>query len=320
MHNSIITITLTAALENPAVIILIIGLVFSVLFLLTGFFTVSQQTAKIVERFGKFKKIATSGLNWRIPLVDRVASTMNLRIQQLDIDVETKTKDNVFVKTIVSIQYQVMPKKIHQAYYKLNNPKGQITSYVFDVVRARIPNLDLDDVFEKKSELANAVRQELSDAMSDLGYEIVKTLVTDIDPDAEVKRSMNSINAARRDREAMQEKAEADRIVIVKRAEAEAESKKLQGQGIADQRLAIMKGLKDSVEEFIEAVPGSDAQGVIDLINVTNYLDVLKDIGKTSNTIMLPHNPKGVHDIESKVRDAMLSAGAVPEFSGVNVN
>ncbi|MCM8538327.1 MAG: SPFH domain-containing protein [Lentisphaeraceae bacterium] len=291
--------------------VVIFGIVVLIIIVAMGIFTVSQQTAKIVERFGKFNRIATSGLNIRIPFVDRVATTMNLRIQQLDIDVETKTKDNVFVKTIVSIQYQVMPAKIHEAYYKLNNPTGQITSYVFDVVRARIPNLVLDDVFEKKSELAVAVRQELSDAMSDLGYEIVKTLVTDIEPDAEVKRSMNSINAARRDREAMQEKAEADRIVIVKRAEAEAESKKLQGQGIADQRLAIMKGLKDSVEEFIEAVPGADAQSVIDLINVTNYLDVLKDIGKTSNTIMLPHNPKGIHDIESSVRDAMLSAGAV---------
>ena len=215
----------------------IMGGMFLGVICLFGLFTVNQQSAKIVERFGKFNKISTSGLNFRIPFIDRIATTMNLRIQQLDIDVETKSKDNVFVKTVVSIQYQVMPSKVHEAYYKLNNPSGQITSYVFDVVRARIPQLDLDDVFEKKSELAVAVRQELSEAMNELGYEIVKTLVTDIDPDAEVKRSMNSINAARRDREAMQEKAEADRIVIVKRAEAEAESKKLQGQGIADQRL-----------------------------------------------------------------------------------
>lgn len=307
-------------MENPVIIFSILGSIFFIILLLFGLFTVSQQTAKIVERFGKFNKIATSGLNFKIPFVDRIATTMNLRIQQLDIEVETKTQDNVFVKTIVSIQYQVMPTKIHEAYYKLNNPRGQITSYVFDVVRARIPNLILDDVFEKKSELAVAVREELSDAMNTLGYEIVKTLVTDIDPDAEVKRSMNSINAARRDREAMQEKAEAERIVIVKKAEAEAESKKLQGQGIADQRLAIMKGLKDSVEEFIEAVPGADAQSVIDLINVTNYLDVLKEIGKTSNTIMLPHNPKGVHDIENKVRDAMLSAGAVPGLENASLN
>ena len=307
-------------MDDPIIILTIFGSIFFIILLLSGLFTVSQQTAKIVERFGKFNKIATSGLNFKIPFIDRIATTMNLRIQQLDIEVETKTQDNVFVKTIVSIQYQVMPTKIHEAYYKLNNPRGQITSYVFDVVRARIPNLILDDVFEKKSELAVAVREELSDAMNTLGYEIVKTLVTDIDPDAEVKRSMNSINAARRDREAMQEKAEAERIVIVKKAEAEAESKKLQGQGIADQRLAIMKGLKDSVEEFIEAVPGADAQSVIDLINVTNYLDVLKDIGKTSNTIMLPHNPKGVHDIENKVRDAMLSAGAVPSMESTCLN
>ena len=274
------------------------------------FFTVSQKTAKIVERFGKFNKVTQSGLNFKIPLIDKVVTTMNLKIQQLDIEVETKTKDNVFVKTVVSIQYEVIGDKIREAYYMLDNPRGQITSYVFDVVRARIPKMELDNVFENKDELADAVKKELSEAMENLGYRIVKTLVTDIDPDAVVKKSMNSIDAARRDKKAVQEKAEAEKIKIVKKAEAEAESKHLQGEGIANQRLAIMKGLKESVEEFIEAVPGASAQSVIDLINVTNYLDVMKEIGKTSNTIMLPHNPHAIQDIETQVRTAMLSSDA----------
>lgn len=282
------------------------------LMLLYGiFFTVKQKTAKIIERFGKFNKVANSGLNFKIPIIDKVVSTLNLKIQQLDIEVETKTKDNVFVKTIVSIQYEVIGDKIREAYYTLDNPRGQITSYVFDVVRARIPKMDLDDVFENKDDLADAVKKELSEAMQDLGYRIVKTLVTDIDPDAVVKKSMNSIDAARRDKKAVQEKAEAEKIQIVKKAEAEAESKKLQGEGIANQRLAIMKGLKESVEEFIQAVPGASAQSVIDLINVTNYLDVMKEIGRTSNTIMLPHNPHSIQDIESQVRNAFLSSEAV---------
>ena len=192
----------------------------------------------------------------------------------------------------------------------LDNPKGQITSYVFDVVRARIPKMELDNVFENKDDLADAVKKELSEAMESLGYRIVKTLVTDIDPDAVVKKSMNSIDAARRDKKAVQEKAEAEKIKIVKKAEAEAASKHLQGEGIANQRLAIMKGLKESVEEFIEAVPGATAQSVIDLINVTNYLDVMKEIGKKSNTIMLPHNPHAIQDIESNFRNAILSSDA----------
>lgn len=293
------------------IVIIIFVSVLIIVFFLSGLFTVSQGSAKIVERFGKFIKVSSAGLNFKIPLIDRIITTMNLKIQQLDIEVETKTKDNVFVQTVVSIQYEVREDKIREAYYKLDNPRGQITSYVFDVVRARIPKMELDSVFENKDDLADAVKKELSDAMENLGYRIVKTLVTDIDPDAVVKKSMNSIDAARRNRKAVQENAEADKIQIVKKAEAEAESKHLQGEGIANQRLAIMKGLKESVEEFIEAVPGATAQSVIDLINVTNYLDVMKEIGKTSNTIMLPHNPHAIQDIESSVRTAMISSEAV---------
>lgn len=296
--------------QEQTILIIVGGVLLLIAFLCCSLFTVSQKTAKIIERFGKFKKVCRAGLNFKIPIIDNIITTLNLKIQQLDIEVETKTKDNVFVQTVVSIQYEVRDDKIQEAYYTLDNPRGQITSYVFDVVRARIPKMELDNVFENKDDLADAVKKELSDAMENLGYRIVKTLVTDIDPDAVVKKSMNSIDAARRNKRAVQEDAEAEKIQIVKKAEAEAESKHLQGEGIANQRLAIMKGLKESVEEFIDAVPGSTAQSVIDLINVTNYLDVMKEIGKTSNTIMLPHNPHAIQDIESSVRTAMLSSDA----------
>ena len=231
-----------------AVAIIIIAIF---VFLLFGFFIVTQQTAAIVERFGKFKRVANAGLNWRIPLIDRVAGRLSLRVRQLDVRVETKTKDNVFLFVIVSVQYYVIPEKIVDAFYKLQNPEAQITSYVYDVVRARVPGIKLDDVFETKDDIAQAVKLELEQIMDDFGYGIVKTLVTDIDPDANVKASMNQLNAAQRQRVAAVEEAEAEKIRVVKAAEAEAESKALQGKGIADQRTAIVRGLEESVSQCL---------------------------------------------------------------------
>lgn len=278
-----------------------------------GFFTVSQQTAAIVERFGRFKRVATAGLSWRIPLIDRIAGRISLRVRQLDVRVETKTKDNVFVFVIVSVQYYVIPEKIVDAFYKLQNTEGQITSYVYDVVRARVPNITLDNVFETKDDIAQAVKMELEQIMDDFGYGIVKALVTDIDPDAKVKASMNEINASQRLRVAAVEQAEADKIRVVKAAEAEAESKALQGKGIADQRTAIVDGLRESVTEFQSGVEGTSAQDVMNLVLMTQYFDTLKDVGlsSNSNTIMIPHSPSGMNDISEQLRNAMITANEV---------
>lgn len=289
-------------------------------FFLFGFFTVSQQTAAIVERFGKFKRVAGAGLNWRIPLIDRIAGRISLRVRQLDVRVETKTKDNVFVFVVVSVQFFVIPEKVVDAFYKLQDPEGQITSFVFDVVRARVPGIKLDQVFETKDEIAQAVKKELEQIMDDFGYGIVKTLVTDIDPDGKVKASMNEINAAQRLRVAAVEQAEADKIRVVKAAEAEAESKALQGKGIADQRTAIVNGLQESVTDFQSSVQGTSAHDVMNLVLMTQYFDTLKDVGlsSNSNTIMIPHSPSGMNDISNQLRDAMIQANEVSKKTPKN--
>jgi regulator of protease activity HflC (stomatin/prohibitin superfamily) len=292
--------------------------ILAIIFVMSGLFTVRQQTAAIVERFGKFKRTAGAGLNFKIPLIDRIAGRMSLRVQQLDVRVETKTKDNVFVFVIVSVQYFVIPEKVTDAFYRLQNAEAQITSFVFDVVRARVPSILLDQVFETKDEIAQAVKMELEQIMDDFGYGIVKTLVTDIDPDAKVKASMNEINAAQRLRVAAVEQAEADKIRVVKAAEAEAESKALQGKGIADQRTAIVNGLKQSVAQFQSDVAGTSAQDVMNLVLMTQYFDTLKDVGlsSNSNTILIPHSPAGMNDISDQLRQAMITANEVTKASG----
>ena len=298
-------------------IFLLLFFITIIILVLLGFFTVQQQTAAIIERFGKFTRIASAGLNIKIPFIDRVAGRISLRVRQLDVRVETKTKDNVFVFVIVSVQYYVLPDKIVDAFYKLQNTEAQITSYVYDVVRARVPSIILDDVFETKDDIAQAVKLELEQIMDDFGYGIVKALVTDIDPDAKVKESMNQINAAQRQRVAAVEQAEADKIRVVKAAEAEAESKALQGKGIADQRTAIVKGLEESVSEFKQSIDGTSSQDVMNLVLMTQYFDTLKDVGlgSNSNTILIPHSPSGMNDISDQLRNAMIQANEVDKKS-----
>lgn len=278
--------------------------------LVTGMFTVNQQSAAVVQRFGKFQTIASPGLNFKVPLVDTIASRVNLRVRQLDVDVETKTEDNVFVKVVVAVQYYVLPDKVYDAFYKLADPATQITAFVFDVVRARVPQMKLDDVFERKDEVAIAVKGELTQVMDDFGYGIVKALVTDIDPDHKVKDAMNEINAAQRLRVAATEKGEAERILKVKSAEAEAQSKALQGKGIADQRKAIVDGLRESVDEFQRSVPGATPQDVMNLVLMTQYFDTLKELGAASrtNTILLPHSPGALTDLAHQMRTALMTA------------
>ncbi len=297
----------------PIVYLIVVGVIFIISLLARMVFIVRHQTSAVVERFGRFSRVSNSGLHWKIPLIERIAGRLSLRIQQLDVKVETKTKDNVFVNVIVSVQYMVIPQKVFDAFYKLQQPEAQITSYVYDVVRARVPGIELDSVFETKDNIAQAVRVELAQIMDDFGYGIIKALVTDIDPDANVKASMNQINAAQRLRLAAVEEAEADKIRVVKAAEGEAESKALQGKGIADQRLAIVEGLRESVTDFQDNVPGTTAQDVMNLVLMTQYFDTLKDIGLSSrtNTILIPHSPGGMTQVADQLREAMITAEAV---------
>ena len=255
-------------------------------------FIVKQQTAAIIETFGRFSNIRQSGFQLKVPVVQRIAGRMSLKIQQLDVIIETKTLDDVFVKLKVSVQFKVIKEKVYEAFYKLDYPHDQITSYVFDVVRAEVPKMKLDDVFVKKDDIAIAVKSELNDAMMEYGYDIIKTLVTDIDPDAQVKAAMNRINAADREKTAAQYEGDAARILIVEKAKAEAESKRLQGQGIADQRREIARGLEESVEVLNKV--GINSQEASALIVVTQHYDTLQSIGQetNSNLILLPNSPQ----------------------------
>src|SRR6056300_949433 len=284
-----------------------------VLVLLTGLFVVKQQTAAIVERFGRFLAIRQSGLHFKIPFIDRIAGRISLKILQLDVIVETKTKDDVFVKLKVSVQYKVVQEKVYDAFYKLDYPQDQITSYVFDVVRAVVPKMKLDDVFEKKDDIANAVKGELNDAMINYGYDIIKALVTDIDPDAEVKAAMNRINAAERKKVAAQYDGDAERILIVEKAKAEAESKRLQGQGIADQRREIARGLEESVD-VLNGV-GINSQEASALIVVTQHYDTLQSIGEetNSNLILLPNSPQAGSEMLNNMVASFTASNQIGE-------
>lgn len=273
---------------------------------------VEQQTSAVIERFGKFSRVLASGLHFKIPFIETVAGRVNLRVQQLDVDVETKTKDNVFLHAVVAVQYMVISSGVYDAFYRLDRPTVQITAYVFDVVRARVPTMELDDVFERKDEIAIAVKAELADQMEEFGFQILQALVTDIDPDAKVKASMNEINAARRLRYAAEEQGNADKILKVKAAEAEAESKALQGKGIAEQRKAIIDGLRESVDEFQQAIGGTSPEAIMQLVLMTQHYDTMKDIGaqSRSNTIFVTYTPGGMSDLADQMRNALLQANA----------
>ncbi len=271
------------------------------LLLFASFFVVKQQSAAIIERFGKFLSVRQAGLQMKIPVIDKVAGRVTLKIQQLDVLVETKTKDDVFVRLKVSVQYLILKDKVYDAFYRLENSHDQITSYVFDTIRAEVPKMKLDDVFERKDDIAIAIKRELSTAMEEYGYGIIKALVTDIDPAQEVKIAMNRINAAEREKVAAQYEGDADRIKIVEKAKAEAESKRLQGQGIADQRREIAKGLEDSVEVLNKA--GINAQEASALIVITQHYDTLQNMGENaaSNLIMLPNAPSTASDMMTQL-------------------
>ena len=286
-----------------------------ILILLSGLFIVKQQTAAVVERFGKFNSIRHAGLNFKVPIVDRIAGRINLKIQQLDVIVETKTKDDVFVHLKISVQFQVQQEHVYNAFYKLQNPHEQITAFIFDTVRAEVPKMILDDVFVKKEEIALAIQRELKDAMLNYGYDIIKALVTDIDPDEKVKVAMNRINAAQREKVAAQYEGDAQRILIVERAKAEAESKRLQGKGIADQRREIAKGLEESVKVLDRA--GINSQEASALIVITQHYDTLQSVGSetNSNLILLPNSPNAASNLLNDMVTSLVAANKINETS-----
>jgi regulator of protease activity HflC (stomatin/prohibitin superfamily) len=297
---------------DPIFLILLGALALIALFLILGsFFTVNTAQVAVVTRFGKFLRIAQPGLNWKVPFFDTVAGNVSLRVNQISLTMETKTKDNVFVTIPISVQNRVRPEKVYDAFYKLSDPTQQIQSYVEQVILGHVPGMTLDEVFASQSSIAAAVKQELDADMATFGFEIVNVLVTDIVPDAKVKSAMNDINAAQREQVAANARGEAEKILVVKKAEAEAESKALQGQGIANQRKAIIEGLQTSVEQFQKTVEGASAKEVMQLVLVTQYFDTLKSIGESdkTSTLFLAHTPGAVKDVSDQLMESMLVAG-----------
>src|SRR5450631_2023703 len=291
------------------IFLVIVGII-ALSLILGSFFTVSTSQVAVITRFGKFLRVADPGLNWKRPFVDSVAGYVSLRVNQITLTMETKTRDNVFVTIPISVQNRVRPEKVYDAYYKLADPEAQIKSYVEQVILGHVPGMTLDEVFASQSSIAAAVKQELDADMALFGYEIVNVLVTDIIPDAKVKSAMNDINAAQREQVAANARGEAEKILVVKKAEAEAESKALQGQGIANQRKAIIEGLQTSVEQFQKAVEGATSKEVMQLVLVTQYFDTLKSIGESdkTNTLFLSHSPGAVKEVSDQILDAMLVA------------
>ncbi|HEO5892241.1 TPA: SPFH domain-containing protein [Streptococcus agalactiae] len=290
-----------------SLIILTVILVLVIVLLITSLYVVKQQTVAIIERFGKYQKTATSGIHIRVPLgIDKIAARVQLRLLQSEIIVETKTKDNVFVTLNIATQYRVNENNVTDAYYKLIKPEAQIKSYIEDALRSSVPKLTLDELFEKKDEIALEVQHQVAEEMSTYGYIIVKTLITKVEPDAEVKQSMNEINAAQRKRVAAQELANADKIKIVTAAEAEAEKDRLHGVGIAQQRKAIVDGLADSIQELKYANVTLTEEQIMSILLTNQYLDTLNTFAINGNqTIFLPNNPEGVEDIRTQVLSAL---------------
>ena len=292
---------------QAALLFLLISFLILMGILISMLYVVRQQSVAIVERFGRYQKIATSGIHMRLPFgIDKIAARIQLRLLQSEIVVETKTKDNVFVMMTVATQYRVNEQNVTDAYYKLMRPEAQIKSYIEDALRSSVPKLTLDELFEKKDEIALEVQHQVAEEMTTYGYIIVKTLITKVEPDAEVKQSMNEINAAQRKRVAAQELAEADKIKIVTAAEAEAEKDRLHGVGIAQQRKAIVDGLAESIAELKEANVGMSEEQIMSILLTNQYLDTLNTFAvKGNQTLFLPNNPNGVDDIRTQILSAL---------------
>jgi regulator of protease activity HflC (stomatin/prohibitin superfamily) len=289
----------------------IIYVIIALMLLKGTIYMVKQQTAVVIERLGKFHKVSRPGLQFKIPLIDSIAGNINLKVRELPVEVETKTKDDVFVKIIVSVQFFVVNsiEGIEDSFYKLNNPERQIQSYVFDSIRSEVPKMELDSVFAEKDKIAIAVKNELSETMQQFGFDFIKALVTDIDPDSKVKHAMNEINAAKRMKEAAKEEAAAAKIRVIAAAEADAESKRLAGEGIALQRIAIANGLKESVAEVKLAMEDHvTSQDVMNMLFMTQHYETVAKLSENNtSTIFMPYSPDNVGDLQMQIQSSLLA-------------
>jgi regulator of protease activity HflC (stomatin/prohibitin superfamily) len=295
---------------------IVLGTLVAIVLIILAIFSVRQQTFAVIERWGKFNRVVGPGLHAKVPIMDKVAGRVSIRVQELNVSIKTKTNDNVFVDLVIAVQYFVDGEdKVWDAFYRLTNPQTQMESWIFDNVRAKVPGMTLDSVFENKEEIAKEIEESLGDRLSEYGYRLVRALVNDIQPDRGVADAMNEINKQQRLRVAAEYEGEAKKIIVIKEAEADARSKELSGEGIAKQRIAIVAGLRESVKDASDAL-GVDPQAVMTLVLMTQYYDMLTDVGRNSrtNTIMLPHSPGAVNDLREQII-AAIEAGKVAGVS-----
>ncbi len=305
---------------HPLIVTLVaVGFVAGAL-LISAFFMVQQCTAGVIERFGRFHRVAEAGIRLKFPFVDRVITRVNLRIQQIDVEIEAKTEDHGFIRVVVAVEYFVHPQQVYQSFYKLDDIDRQLKAFTFDAVRTQIPKLRMDDVFARKDDLSLMVRAELSQVLAEFGYGILKVLVIDIVPDSRIKASMNEVHAAQNARLAAVEEGEADRLRRVMSAEGDAQSKALEGRGRADQRHALVCGMRDSIVELQRSIPGFTSEDVMHLLLMSQYFDVLREIGASSGsrTVLIPHSPGYVSTVAEQMRTAMTESGPVVVEPGAN--
>lgn len=299
-------------MEN--VIILGVVVAIGLILLFSSIYTVSQQDYAVLERLGKFLKVSGPGLHFRVPIIDQVKGKITVRVRELNVKVNTKTSDNVFVDLAIAVQYYIRDneKSIWNAFYKLSQPQSQMESYIFDVVRATVPTMDIDSVFTEKERIAQEIKETLADTMEEYGFSIVKALVNDIQPASNVVEAMNEINAQERLRRAAEHKAEADKVIVVKAAEADSEAKRLSGEGIASQREAIVKGMQESVSSFSQAT-GLDASVVVAYVGMSQYYDTIGGLADKSqtNTVLIPHGPSAVNDYMEQFLTAGIATDKV---------
>lgn len=285
-------------------IVFLVIVVLVIAFLVLGVFIVPQQKIYIIERLGKFNRVATAGLHLMIPFIEHRATIMDMRILQLENTIVTKTKDDTFVSLKVAVQYRIDKSRVYEAFYELSDPQDQIKSYIEDSVRNSVPDITLDQTFSQKDEIAQQVKALLQEKMTQFGYSIISTLITDIQPDQAVVNAMNSINEAQRRRQAAKELAEAEKITVVTKAEAQRDEMRLHGEGVAQQRKAIIDGLMQSVTDLQDT--GLNSQQIMSVILANQYIDVLNGFADSQNTKILftDGKPTGIEG----VRDSIISA------------
>merc|ERR1719499_718929 len=248
---------------------------------------IPEGNVGVVQRRGAYDGWVEPGLIWTCPILHSV-TPVSIQTKQDMIHTDCKTKDNVTVTVTTAVQYYVERTKVEEAVFIVEDGRAQIRTGVNNVVRSELPALELDEAYENKDQLRKAVLAKIQPEMQKVGFYIRDILITDLHPDRTVLQSMNAINASQRQRQAAVEQGEAQKVLLVKKAEAESESKFLSGQGLSRMRLEIARGFKQSMDAMADG--GLSAKESMNMLITTQYVDMLKDFAMNPNksAIMIP--------------------------------